>query len=167
MQKLNVTDYAFMGGIVIICIVLLATGAGRSVPYVMAGGAVAWCLERIFYLKHLLRMGVPTEAVVVNYSVKTVKSHRKIAYKSYTEEYQIYAPVLRYETETQVLEVTYPVYRPIRWFQDGERYIIRYVPEKPELFYFPEHESELTSDYVVIIVIAVVAAVMFALRFWE
>lgn len=161
-QKLTVTDYAFIAGGMIVSIVLLASEAGKFIPYVMAGGAVVWCAERISYMRRLMRSAVPTEATVVNYSVKTVKQ-RTVG--NYTTEHQVYAPVLRYETEMQVLEVIYPVYQKNRWFHDGEQYLIHYVPEKPELIYFPGHEGELTSDYWLAMVFAVLAAFMYGISF--
>lgn len=162
MQKLSVTDYAFIAGVVLICIIMAATGAWKSIPYAMAAGAIAWCAGRIWYIRSLLRTGVPTDAVVVNYSVKTVKQATR---SGYTNEYQIYAPVLRYETETQILEEIYPSYRRERWFQDGEQMRICYVPEKPELIYFPGREGELTSDYWLTIIIVVAAAFMYGISF--
>lgn len=160
MQKLTILDYAYMAMVLLICILLFWSGDMLYWQLVLEGSAVVWSLWHIHDLRQLMKTGIPTNAVVVNYAVKTKKIHHKGLVQNHTEEYQIYAPVLRYETETQVLENPYCIYQRERWFRDGEQYLIHYIPSRPALFYFPEREDELISDYQVIVVITMIAAII-------
>lgn len=160
MQKLTMLDYAYMAAVLLICILLFWSGDILYWQLVLEGSAVVWSFWHIHDLRQLMKTGVPTNAIVVNYSVRTHRTRHKGLLHNYTEEYQIYAPVLQYETETQVLENPYSVYRRERWFQDGEQYLIHYIPSRLELFYFPEHEDELISDYQVVMILAVIAAII-------
>lgn len=153
MQKLTLLDYVYITALILVTFFVFGSNILRCEAF-LACGAIAWSFAHITHLRHLMKTALPTEAVVVDYSVKTKKIDSNGLIRSDSEKCLVYAPVLRYETDTQVLEIPYSVYEENRWFQDGEQYMIHYIASKPELFYFPGREDELTSHYGIVILLA-------------
>ncbi len=149
-KKLTIPDIACMVMAVIIAFCVGIAGYFTAVPIALGMGVIIWSLIQIFSIKSLMKDGVFVTARVVDYHVKTrVAENRSRNYQRYQKnnKYQVYAPVMEYETVSGTIRADYPVFDRERWYQEQDEWLIYYNPSQPEFFWFPERTKEMTSQY--------------------
>ncbi len=152
----SVGDIVWMVLVLLIILIMLMTECRLYVPFAASGGILVWSITHILLMRRLICTSVPTTGTVIDFRVKTVK----IRHKTWIEEYPVYAPIIRYETEAQVIEGICPFWEKYNWYPDGKEILIRYIPSRPELFFLPERERILTEPYWNTLIITFITMVM-------
>ncbi len=159
-----------------IIVVVLAIGAGIFVilsdydlwfPVVSMLIVGLWLLYRYLSLRHELKTGKEAVATVVGTERQVRQLNSRVSEQS---EIELFAPVVEYETMTQTMRVTYPVYRN-KWFEEGKRYPIRYSVRHPWAFCFdcrPQKErlERMGMMLAMILPSAVIYGICLAIAYW-
>ena len=108
-------------------------------PVVLAAIPALWLLIRYLVMHHELKTGNPGIAKIVG----TDRQLRRTKMRNQPDiEYTFYAPVVEYETPNQKMHITYPVYTPQKWFEEGQSWPIHYSVRHPWLFWFLARQKE-------------------------
>ena len=108
-----------------------------------------------------MKTGILTEGIVIDYYYKLNESSgRGMPANAYTT----YAPVMQYETDTEVITSRHCMYHSKRRYQLGAKIQIYYLPSMPELFWFPNEEHQLNSEYLITACIAGIMMLMGAVK---
>lgn len=153
MQKLTILDYVYFAGAILICILTGATDTVRWTTMLMICTSV-WGVWHMLDMLWVIKRGVPTTAVFVEYVTKFLKE------TEYDPERLRFAPVMRYETEECAYESAYPIYWQKPSMEKGKEYSVCYVPSKPEIFYFPDRKFELISSYLTTVILGVIGILL-------
>ncbi len=124
--------------------------------------AVIWCLIQYFYYKNLIGKGVPTEAILLDYHYQHEKG-KPVVQGMPAPEYTVYAPVVQYETDSEVITSRYCMHLRKRRYEIGEKIRICYLPSSPELFWFPDEKEEMYKDYIITAVISVIIMIVYSI----
>ncbi|MDE7121461.1 MAG: hypothetical protein K2O42_04800 [Oscillospiraceae bacterium] len=141
----TITDIAGMLLIGVITGILLFMNLDLIAPFFTTGLLLFWNLIQVILRSHMIRNSVQTTANLVEYQSKLIRIYRK---NQEPEEYYIHAPVMCYETQTEILEsVSCAWTRHIPYKKDVD-YLICYSLSKPSFFWFPEQEKNVTLPYI-------------------
>lgn len=151
-SKLNVVDIACMVMTIIIGSCVGISGDLEVLPILFAMGIIVWAGIQLMIVKSLMKDGISVTARVVDYHVRTKVIRRR--YQK-PEKYQVYAPIMEYETDSGTVKASYPVFDRKRWYQEQDEWLICYNPSQPEFFWFAEREGEMTSKYLLLIIVTV------------
>jgi len=132
-------DIAVLALAAVLCFVIYAAGGtvASLIPAFLA--VTVLCFLRRQRDRRFFQNTRPALAKVVNYHVETRKEHRR---NGTGREYQVWAPVVEFETENGIAKADYPVFSEQHWFRIGQTYEICYCPDVPAYFYFTERKRE-------------------------
>ena len=132
----------------IICLLIwmLAAKVGMMLvspaPFLLAVLFLQW--HQMQVVKERFRFTLTAMATIVDYHVET----RKVSGRnSPTYYYQIWKPVVAFETERGTVKADYPFWATEPWYTEKEEYEIHYNPEQPEYFYFTERTDEYFGEF--------------------
>ncbi|MBP0972833.1 MAG: hypothetical protein J5851_02895 [Oscillospiraceae bacterium] len=159
-----------------ILVVALAIAAGIAVilsdydlwfPVVAMLIVGLWLLYRYLSLWHELKTGKEAIATVVGTERQVRQLNSRLSEQT---EIELFAPVVEYETMTQTMRVTYPVYRN-KWFEEGKRYPIRYSVHHPWKFCFQDRPMKERLERIGMMLAmtlpsAVIYGVCLAIAYW-
>ena len=130
-----------VAGLLLICFVV--SGWILAAPFPFLAGIFIICWSRHRQNKAHFSHTLPAMARIVNYHVETHTTNRRYGPN---ETYQVWAPVVEFETERGTVKAEYPIYKREHWFRFEEEYEIRYCPEQPEYFYFTSRREERVNS---------------------
>lgn len=151
-------------------IVIILTGAAAAAvmwspydlwfPVVLAAIPALWLLIRYLVMHHELKTGNPGIAKIVG----TDRQQRRTQMRGQPDvEYTLYAPIVEYETPSQKMRITYPVYTPQKWFEEGQSWPIHYSVRHPWLFWFIARKKERLMRLGLLLTIAGCTAIIYAI----
>lgn len=143
----TITDIASMILIgVITGIFMLMDDLELIAPFFTTGLFLLWNLIQVIIRSHMIKNSVQTVANLVEYQSKLIRIYRK---HQEPEEYYIHAPVMCYETPTEILKSVSCVWSKHISCKKDVDYLIYYSLSKPYFFWFPEQEKNITLPYVI------------------
>ena len=147
--------------IVVLSVIWILEINESTVIFFTDGCIIIWCLFQYFYYKNLIKTGILTEGILIDYHYKLNEtSGRRMSVNAYTT----YAPVMQYETDTEVITSQYCMHFLKRRYQLGAKIQIYYLPSMPELFWFPDEEHHINIEYLITACIADIMLVFDAVQ---
>ncbi|MBR0483497.1 MAG: hypothetical protein IJJ69_01820 [Oscillospiraceae bacterium] len=102
------------------------------------------------------------EAVLLDYHYEHEKE-KPVVQGMPAPEYTVYAPVMQYETDSEVITSRYYMHLRTRRYKIGEKIQICYLPSSPELFWFPDEKEEMYKEYIITAVISVIIMIIYSI----
>ena len=142
----TITDIASMILIGVITGIFMLIDLELIAPFFTTGLFLLWNLIQVIIRNHMMKNSVHTLANLVEYQSKLIRIYRK---HQEPEEYYIHAPVMCYETPTEILESVSCVWSKHISYKKDVEYLIYYSLSKPSFFWFPEQEKNVTLPYLI------------------
>jgi hypothetical protein len=142
-SKLTVVDIAILIAAAVLCICFLASGWLLAVMYPLTVGVALVQWNQLYVSRKRYSHTLPAMAKVVDYHVETQR--RRSRYLP-TEVYQVWQPIVEFETERGTVKAEYPIFDRDHWFDFDTEYEIQYCPEQPEYFYFVSRRDEIVNE---------------------